>query len=353
MLTKGRTAHCDPARFLCLTHLRTLSADIRIMASSSLLHSPFQSSFPAAICGSPFVSEMPAELTGETLIGTSDAMARLRLQIRRIGPYFRSVLIQGASGAGKRTVAYTLHRTSPVANGPFLTSTSGERLAYLIKLAQRGSLYCEHIDRMSLAAQDEMLAMLAGDRWASDGLAAPIQTCPRILASTTQDLRTLAAAGKFRQQLYNCISSVQISLPSLSDHAEDIPLLVRYFLDSMSHDCYRKINLSADAMAWLISYSWPGNLRELKNLIMRAAFESENKSINTERLAALAKEHIPSEVTEQPACEPARLQDVIEKHVLYVLKNCAGNKLRAAELLGISRSTLYRMLDTCSVAAAS
>ncbi|HZY61405.1 MAG TPA: sigma 54-interacting transcriptional regulator [Edaphobacter sp.] len=319
------------------------------MARSTFLHSPFQPSIPAAICGSSFISGMPAELIEEALIGSSDAMTRLRLQIRRIGPHFRSVLIHGASGVGKRTAAYTLHRTSPVANGPFLTSTSGERIGYLMKLAQRGTLYCEHIDRMSLAAQDEMLTMLARGRWISDGLGAPMQACPRVIASTTQDLRTLAAAGRFRQELYNYISNVQLSVPSLSDRTEDIPLLVRYFLDGISNG--QEITLFADAMAWLISYPWPGNLRELKHLIESAVFKSEGKSIDAESLAALTKAHMTPEATEQPACEPARLQDVIEKHVLYVLKNCAGNKLRAAELLGISRSTLYRMLDSCSAAA--
>lgn len=325
------------------------------MATSTFLPAALKPFPPAAVCDASLPSAASSALAEQTLIGNSAAMIWLRLQVRRIGPHFRSVLIQGASGTGKQTVAYALHRTSPVAEGPFLTSASGGRIGYLMKLAQGGTLYFDGIDGMSLAAQDEMLHALERNEWTGDGLATPTRPCPRLIASTTQDLRTLVAAGRFRQRLFHRISMVQIALPSLTDRIEDIPLLATHFLGGAAQDRHKEIALSEDAMAWLRAHSWPGNLRELKSLLERAALQAESGSVHSEHLAALTETLAPAQTiaqaTTQQAFEPARLQDVIEKHVLHVLKNCAGNKLRAAELLGISRSTLYRMLDTCSAGA--
>lgn len=322
------------------------------MSTSTSLPVSLQPFPPAAVCGVSLPPAASSALTEQTLIGSSAAMTRLRLQVRRIGPHFRSVLIQGASGTGKQTVAYALHCTSPVSDGPFLTSASGGRIGYLMKLAQRGTLYFDRIDLTTLAAQDEMLDALERNEWASNGLATPSRTCPRLIASATQDLSALASAGRFHQRLFHRISTVQIALPSLTDRIEDIPLLAAHFLSHTAQGRPKEIALSEDAMTWLRAHSWPGNLRELKSLLENAALHAESGSIRAEQLTALAEASAPNHAAPQPAFEPARLQDVIEKHVLHVLKNCAGNKLRAAELLGISRSTLYRMLDTCSAAGA-
>jgi DNA-binding NtrC family response regulator len=326
------------------------------MSTSTFLPISLQSFPPDAACGASLPSAASSALAEQTLIGSSAATTRLRLQVRRIGPHFRSVLIQGASGTGKQTVAYALHRTSPVSDGPFLTSASGARVGYLVKLAQRGTLYLDRIDRMTLAAQDEMLDALERSEWAGNGLASPSHTCPRLIASATQDLSALASAGRFRQQLFHRLSTVQIALPSLTDRIEDIPLLAAHFLSHTAQGRHKEIALSEDAMTWLRAHSWPGNLRELKSLLENAALHAESGSIRAKQLTAVAEASAAAQTdahaAAQPAFEPARLQDVIEKHVLHVLKSCAGNKLRAAELLGISRSTLYRMLDTCSAAGA-
>jgi DNA-binding NtrC family response regulator len=284
------------------------------------------------------------------MVGDSAAMQRLRLQLRRIGPHFRTVLIQGDSGTGKQTVAYALHRMSPVVDGPFLTSASGNRIGYLMKLAQHGTLYFDRVDEMPLNTQDEMLEVLCRSEWAQDGLAAPRRIHPRLIVSTTQDLRALTAAGQFRHELYQRIAMVQIPAPSLAERVEDIPLLASHFLDRFARVCRKNFILADDAMAWLKHYTWPGNVRELRDMLEKAALQTEDGIIKAEQFPALADDLLMDreKVSGQNACEPARLQDVVEQHVRYVLKNCAGNKLRAAELLGISRSTLYRMLSACS-----
>lgn len=196
------------------------------------------SSFPPFPLGAPHSrsAELPTpfDVPQWEMVGNSAAMQRLRLQLRRIGPHFRTVLIQGDSGTGKQTVAYALHRMSPVVDGPFLTSASGNRIGYLMKLAQHGTLYFDRVDEMPLNAQDEMLEVLCRSEWAQDGLAAPRRIHPRLIISTTQDLRALTASGQFRHELYQRIAMVQIPVPSLAERSEDIPLLAKHFLDKFA-----------------------------------------------------------------------------------------------------------------------
>ena len=285
------------------------------------------------------------------MIGDSAAMKRLRLQIRRIGPHFRTVLISGEPGSGKETAARALHRMSHGADGPFIASASGNRISYLTKLAQRGTLFFHHINEMPLDTQDELLDILRRNEWAQDGLAAPQRMHPRIIASTNNDLRALTASARFRQELYQRIAMVQIALPPLRERIEDLSMLTTHFLHRLSLFSPKNITIANDAAEWLKSYAWPGNIRELENMLDNAALQTKDSVITAEQLPALAKSrnvHV-EEAAPEDASTPARLQYVVEQHVLHVLKNCAGNKLRAAELLGISRSTLYRMLGTCSV----
>ncbi len=140
------------------------------------------------------------------------------------------------------------------------------------------------------------------------------------------------------------MATVEIELPPLRDRAEDIPLLAEYFIDRYARRYGRPIEgLTTEALEQMQAYRWPGNVRELKNVIRRAVMESDGCWIEAEHVA------VPSETPEPEGyvtqSSTGRLQEVVEQHVFQVLRECAGNKVRAAEMLGISRSTLYRMLE--------
>lgn len=288
------------------------------------------------------------------MVGDSAAMKRLRLQVRRIGPHFRTVLVHGEIGAGKETVARALHRTSSGTDGPFVVSAEGNRIDSLMKIARQGTLFFHEIGEMPLVTQDEFLKLLRRHEWAHEGLAAPQRINPRIIAATRRDLRALAAAGGFRQELYQRLAMVQIGVAPLRERREDVPALAAHFLDRFTREQRKNIaSIAKEAMERLQSHGWPGNVRELEGVVREAVSRCSGSVIEALELPEFAMS-LPTDGNAVPGSEQktARLQDVVEQHVLEVLRNCAGNKLRAAELLGISRSTLYRMLDACSAGGA-
>lgn len=314
------------------------------MATFSHIPSPFPSVSAMQPQGSalPLLSPLSRRHDRQEMAGDSAAIKRLRLQIRRIGPHFRSVLITGEPGSGKETAARALHHQRLDATGPFVAATSGNRIASLIKIARGGSLFFKAIDEMPLRTQDELLDTLRRNEWAQDGLAAPQRQSPRIIASATHDLKGLAAAGRFRHELYQRIAMVQITVPPLRERIDDLPALSTRFLEGSAPPSCAKL-LTPEALAALNTHNWPGNVRELQQVLERALATSEDVLIHPWDLV-----FSPPSDPGTPAAEATRLQEVVDRHVLRVLRDCSGNKLRAAELLGISRSTLYRMLDTCA-----
>lgn len=295
------------------------------------------------------------------MVGSGAAMQRLRLQVRRIGPHFRTVLISGEAGCGKELAARALHGTSQGAAGPFVVCHSatlgdaalegadaGYRIAELMKIALRGTLFFDGIDEMPLEAQGRLLRVLRRHEWAQDGLAAPPKTDLRMIASTSQDLRVLVAAGRFRQELYHRIATLTIELPPLRERVDDIAELANCFLGRFARMYGKIVNrIAEEALERLQSYHWPGNVRELESVLRNSVLLNEGATLEAQALPAFAEPDADATLGIN-VCGAARLQDVVEHHVLHVLRSCSGNKLRAAEVLGISRSTLYRMLDGCA-----
>jgi DNA-binding NtrC family response regulator len=314
------------------------------------------------------------------LLGDSLSIRRLRSQIQRIAPYFRTALLRGETGSGKQLVARAIHALSPTADGPFIVAnasalaqsvTSGENsrsvsspsAASLLESVHDGTLYIESVGELPFALQAALLRFIrvceerrnvpqpAGRSEFRRGEPARIDT--RILASTDRDLRVLAAIGQFRQDLYARLSAVEILVPPLRQRVDDIPLLVDWVLRRIAADSGQGLkHLDKATLAQLQQRLWPNNLRELERVVAQAAALAEGAVLEPRHLLALVD---PAAATLpcSPAIHIERLHYVIQQHVLDVLTRCGGNKLRAAQLLGISRSTLYRMLDAASVSANS
>ena len=284
------------------------------------------------------------------ILGESAAAQRLRMQVRMLGPHFRLVLLLGEAGTGKEFAARALHSCSSHANGPFVrfecgrSDATAEELAEALKSAHRGTIYLRQIGAMRGDAQAALLAMLQRRERVLPGRIVVHGLEARIVASATDDPRVAVAAGDFLHGLHSRISAVTITLPSLRERMDDIPTLARYFLRCSGLDESPDLEvLQRATLSHWTDHRWPGNVRELKKMMQLAAEVSRMGDPPLQRMTSP-----PPEAALQPA--PAsngamRLHDVVEKHVFQVLKECSGNKVRAAEMLGISRSTLYRMLE--------
>lgn len=291
------------------------------------------------------------DLSHGILLGESPAVRRMRSQIERIAPYFRIALVRGERGTGKAQVARALHRLGPGAAAPFVSCSSvrlaealregsAGALSALLSRTRGGTLHVQEIDELSHSAQSEMLELLRSPETFR-------RADTRIVATTERDLRTLAAVGRFRTDLYDRISVVEVVTPPLRERGEDLADLAAFLLARLARrtGCAPK-PISEEGLRQLAVRSWPGNLGELERVLETGAQLSNGHCIEAWHLEQASEQSGtaagPSTKVEVKA---DRLQDVIQQHVLEVLTRCNGNKLRAAELLGISRSTLYRMLD--------
>jgi len=295
------------------------------------------------------------------IVGSSTAMKRLRQQVRRIGPHFRTVLVSGEAGTGKELVARTLHRMSPASNGPFVvcpgaamedalaerggSDRTADDVGRLMKGSVRGTLFLDRISDLPLEVQGRLLRVLTQYELTQSRLDTPGRMELRIIASTCEDLRILVSTGRFSQELYQRLATVDITLPPLRERMEDLPELARFFLERFAQLYGSGVrNIADEAMEQMQKHRWPGNVYELESVLRNGMLRSEGEMLQSHDLPLLAETSKPEQSTTR-ASRSVRLQDVVEQHVLRVLKDCGGNKLRASEALGISRSTLYRMLN--------
>jgi transcriptional regulator with PAS, ATPase and Fis domain len=275
-------------------------------------------------------------------------------------------LITGETGTGKELVARALHNLSPSLPNPFVVSNCSAIVETLVESelfghvrgaftgathdklgvfehADGGTVFLDEIGELSLEAQAKLLRVIQNHEVQRVGSPLPRQVDVRIIAATNRNLRHLTAEGRFREDLYYRVAMVELKLPRLADRKEDLPLLQRHFVSAFSKEYKKEITgITRRAQICLSRHLWPGNVRELQNAIGTACMMTQSKVIDVVDLP----DHVRSGQPRMP--QPVGLisfEELQHKHLLYVLGEVGGNKARAAEILGVSRTTLYEMLS--------
>ncbi len=303
----------------------------------------------------------------EGIVGRSPLMLEVFAQVRRIAPHFRTVLVTGATGTGKELIAHALHRLSPAARGRFVvcncsalvdTLMENELFGHvrgsftgavqdkpgLFEHADGGTIFLDEIGELSAAAQAKLLRVLQDRQVQRIGSVTPRSVNVRVVAATHRNLKAMVRDGQFREDLYYRLAVVEIHLPSLASRREDLPLLVRHFLDKCAAEYGKPIaGLARRAQLRMAAYPWPGNVRELENVIGNACMMGESSLIDINDLPERFRERLNGEVSTDDTL--LSLEEVQRRHVLRVLEGVGGNKARAAEVLGIGRATIYQLLS--------
>jgi len=298
-------------------------------------------------------------------IGNSRSMIEVFRLIEKVAPLDCTVLIQGESGTGKEMVARALHNGSPRKARPFVSFNCGgfseelitnelfghERGAFtgatetkigLLEAADKGTIFLDEIGEMPLTMQVKMLRFVEERTLLRVGGIKPLPVDVRLIAASNQDLKALAAAGSFRDDLYYRLNVVRIMVPPLRGRKDDIPLLIRHFLKKYSRAFGKKVDaVSPDVFDILSQYPFPGNVRELENIVERAVALSEGGEI--------CKGDLPSDLLdltirhlETQACLPLEMME--KRHIQQALIQAGGKKSLAAEMLGVPRTTLWRKM---------
>ena len=293
------------------------------------------------------------------IVGQSTAMNKVFDAIDTVGPTDATVLITGESGTGKELVARAIHDASQRRFHPMVAIHCGALTETLLEselfghekgaftgaqyrkkgkfeVAEGGTVFLDEIGDISLKTQTDLLRVLQEHEITRVGGNQPIKVDFRCVAATNKDLDTLISEGKFRPDLYYRLNVFRIELPSLRSRRDDIPLLVRHFVEKYAQSMNKKINrISPAAMNLLQQYDWPGNVRELENAVERAMVVAHDSELREENFALKLTANLAS----------GRTLDEIEKsHILRVLEDCNYNQTRTAEILQIDRATLHNKL---------
>ncbi|WP_194756600.1 sigma-54-dependent transcriptional regulator [Aliidiomarina indica] len=311
------------------------------------------------------------------MIGHSRVMRRLYQRVRQVAASDAPVLVLGESGTGKELVARAIHQESERATRPFRAVNCAGIPAELIeseffghaagaftgaqkargglfKETEGGTLLLDEIGEMPLDLQAKLLRVLQEGTIRPVGSDSEVSVNVRIVAATHRDLESLVDLGKFREDLFYRLETLSISVPALRERGDDRELLAQTILAELTRNNEHQPVFSPSAMDRIYRYPFPGNVRELRNAIERAVTFSEGHSIEAKHLPERMQKDIDvaEPQTDSSSKQPLRsLNEVQQEYVSYVLRETGGNKRKAAEILGVTRRTLYRWLSDSSDAA--
>ncbi|MFH2034103.1 MAG: sigma-54 dependent transcriptional regulator [Candidatus Margulisiibacteriota bacterium] len=309
------------------------------------------------------------------LIGRSPQIKKVMEMIDSIKGADSTVLIHGESGTGKEIVAKAIHKTSRRSDQPFIAVNCAaipenlieselfghergaftgalERRTGKFEMADGGTLFLDEIGCMPASMQSKLLRVLEDKMIERVGGGRPFGVDVRIISATNIDFQAAIANRSFREDLFYRLNVIPINLPALKDRKEDIPLFIEYFTDKFNKILNRGIkSFSDDALELLYSYGYPGNVRELQNIIERMVAISREDTISAEDLACLTDIKPSSSYYAPDLSQPlhSACQDFEKYYVSKVLENCGGNQSEAARILGVARSTLHSRMSALGI----
>jgi DNA-binding NtrC family response regulator len=301
------------------------------------------------------------------IIGKSDVMMVVQKTIHQISPSDINVLILGESGTGKELVARSIHQLSPRSGKEFIAFNCGsfaeelmanelfghEKDAFtgatkakagLIKVADGGTVFLDEIGDMPLSMQVKLLRVIQEKVVLPVGGETPVPVDVRFIAATHRDLKEDVEKGNFRQDLYYRLNVITLKLPSLNERQGDIPLLTQHFLAQKSKAMNKDTqNISQESMELLCQYSWPGNIRELENVIERAVTLANGPDITVSELPEYIS-NLSIETYRRIDSSMPTLEDQEKNYIKWILCKCEGNKTKAAKIMDIDRVSLWRKM---------
>lgn len=303
----------------------------------------------------------------EGIIANSPKMMNVLTLVRKITDVPTSILLYGESGTGKELIARALHFNSIRKDKPFIAVNcaaipesllESELFGYvkgaftganadkrgLFEAADGGTIFLDEVEAMSKGLQVKLLRVLQDRTFLKVGSTQPLTVDVRVIAATNMNLEDAVKTKQFREDLYYRLNVIRVELPPLREKAEDIPLLIRYFVNKFNKKMGKNIRkVSDNAFDALINYSWPGNIRELENTIERAVVIAETKEIR--------REDLPVEVAIQPqdTIKDCTIERIEREHILKVLNLTGGNKKKASVMLGLDTTTLWRKLKKYNI----
>lgn len=304
-----------------------------------------------------------------SFIASAPSMQAIVQTLEQVAPTDANVLILGENGTGKEVIARALHQQSGRADEPFISVDLGAVPASLFEsemfghekgaftdakeprvgkfeLANKGTLFLDEIGNLSQELQVKLLSVIQSRKVSRLGSNKLIDLDVRLVCATNSPILDRVQQGAFRQDLFYRIKTVEIQLPPLRERREDIPLLVKHYLDEFSKRYHKSLETDSSLLQYLIGYHWPGNIRELQHAVERAVILSKQPLLTANDFQLIAQIE-----TDQSGVKTLKLTDVERDVIREAVRKSNGNLTKAAEELGIGRTTLYRKMEEYGISA--